>query len=41
MFSLRRKHSMKKWKSDTPHKLQMGGNVPIPPPWIYYECSRS
>jgi len=26
MFSLRRKHSMKKWRSDTPHKLQMGGD---------------
>ena len=26
MFSLRRKHSMKKWKSDTPHKLQDGGD---------------
>jgi len=26
MFSLRRKYSMKKWKSDTPHKLQEGGD---------------
>ena len=26
MFSLRRKYSMKKWKSDTPNKLQEGGD---------------
>ena len=32
MFSLRRKHSMKKWRSDTPHKLQEGGIIPQTPP---------
>tara|TARA_R100001463_G_scaffold61900_1_gene114767 strand:- start:1983 stop:2318 length:336 start_codon:yes stop_codon:yes gene_type:complete len=31
MFSFRRKHSMKKWKSDTPHKLQEGGIIPQTP----------
>ena len=30
IFSLRRKNAMKKWKSDTPHKLQDGGVPPIP-----------
>jgi hypothetical protein len=32
MFSLSRRGGMKKWKSDTPHKLQEGGIIPGTPP---------
>ena len=31
IFSLSRRGGMKKWKSDTPHKLQEGGVPPVHP----------